>query len=133
MNQELATKKDLHAVRDEFKIALEETKTELHSAIQKTKKELETAIHDVKTDLQTQINVLDLKTDRLDDKLSDFKVETGEKLDTIITAVDGLTRLVTDGQTELRAMNAALYRHEDMLSDHETRINVLETGVKESK
>ena len=118
MKDELATKKDIKTTQAGLETALKKTKTELESAIKETKK-----------DLQGQINVLNWKTDQLDDKLSNFRNETGEKLDTIITAVDGLAKLITDGQTEKVAVNSALYRLEDRAENHEKRIGILETKI----
>lgn len=149
-----ATQKDLNASKTELKSAIEATqrdlnasKTELKSAIQATQKDLRESktelkaaiqatqndLRETKKDLQTQIHVLDFKTEGLRNDFSDLRAETGLKLDTIIIAIDGISRKITDGQTELHAMNSALYRHEDMLENHEARIGVLESGGKESK
>jgi len=140
MKDELATKKDLQATqaglekalketRTDLETAIKETRTDLETAIKETKTELQSAIIETKNDLQGQINVLNWKTDQLDDKLSNFRNETGEKLDTIITAVDGLAKLITDGQTEKVAVNSALYRLEDRAENHERRIGILETKI----
>jgi hypothetical protein len=64
----------------------------------------------------------------VDNKLSIFKEDTGQKLDTIINSIDGLAGLITDGRTEQAAMHSALYRHEDMFEKHEVRLGVLEKG-----
>jgi len=137
MKEELATKKDLKTTKNELETALKTTKNELETALKTTKNELKTALKTTKNELETalkttkkdlegRIDVVDWKIGQVENKLSDFKDETGQKLDTIITAVDGLARLITDGQTEKAAMNSALYRHEDMLENHEIRIDILE-------
>jgi len=97
MKDELATKKDIKTTQAGLETALKKTKTELESAIKETKK-----------DLQGQINVVNWKMDRIDERLSNFQNESGQKLDTIITAVDGLAKMIADGQTEKVAVNSAL-------------------------
>jgi chromosome segregation ATPase len=115
--------------RTELESAIKKNRTELESVIKETKVDLESAIHETKKELQGQINVVNWRMDRIDERLSNFQNESGQKLDTIITAVDGLAKLITDGQTEKVAVNSALYRLEDRAENHEKRIGILETKI----
>lgn len=60
--------------------------------------------------------------------LSDFKEQTNEKLDTLLSAIDGLAKLITNGQVEVEkaASEATFQRHERWLEDHNIRIEHLE-------
>jgi archaellum component FlaC len=106
MKEELATKNDLKMLKNE----------------------LETTISKTKNELEKRIDVVEWKTDQVDNKLSIFKEDTGQKLDTIINSIDGLARLITDVKTEQTAFHSAMYRHEDVLENHEVRLGVLEKG-----
>jgi gas vesicle protein len=127
------TKTDLESSiqknRTELESVIKDTKTGLETAIKETRIDLESAIHETKKELQGQINVVNWRMDRIDERLSNFQNESGQKLDTIITAVDGLAKLITDGQTEKVAVNSALYRLEDRAENHEKRIGILETKI----
>jgi GTP1/Obg family GTP-binding protein len=58
--------------------------------------------------------------------LNDFKEETNQKLDMLLSAIDGLAKLITNGQVEKAASEATFQRHEQWLEDHERRIERIE-------
>ena len=61
--------------------------------------------------------------------LNEFKDETRQHHNTVLNAIDGLARLITDGRTEKAAVDHALIRPDHALADHETRIGALEENI----
>ena len=59
--------------------------------------------------------------------MSVFKEQTNEKLDMLLSSIDGLTKLITNDQLEKAASEATFQRHERWLEDHDSRIGHLET------
>ena len=52
--------------------------------------------------------------------------KTDQKISKILEIVDGLARLITNGQVEKAAAEATFQRHDQLLEDHEQRISHLE-------
>jgi len=52
--------------------------------------------------------------------------KTDQKINKILEIVDGLAKLITNGQVEKAAAEATFQRHEQLLEDHEQRIRHLE-------
>jgi len=74
--------------------------------------------------LQMAQNTIDIS--ELKDEVHGLRSDMNEKFDTVITTLDGLAGLITDGRVEKAAMESALHRHEAKLEDHERRIGNLE-------
>lgn len=58
--------------------------------------------------------------------LNDFKEQNNQKLDMLLSSIDGLAKLITNGQVEKAASEATFQPHEQWLEDHENRIGRLE-------
>lgn len=58
--------------------------------------------------------------------LNDFKEEINQKLDKLLSAVDGLAKQFTNSKVEKAASEATFQRHEQWLEDHDARIEWLE-------
>jgi gas vesicle protein len=99
-------------------------------------KKLKKDIKDVKEDIQgvkkelrevkeqTAINTFDIHEIKTD--VREFRDEMNEKFDTVLTAIDGLAGLITNGQVEKAATESALYSHERTIENQEGRIEILE-------
>ncbi|MBN1893562.1 hypothetical protein JW906_03660 [bacterium] len=127
LHQEIVSvKTELHreitAVRTELHQEIAGLRTELHQEISGLRTELHQEIAAVKKDIEiVAVQVVQVSND-----LKEFKQETHERFDGVMTAIDGLAGLITNGQTEQAAVYHALQRHDLKLDDHETRIGVLE-------
>jgi len=142
MEDNIATKADLKKTGDALHSKIDSVKTELHSKIDSVKTELHSKIDSVKIELRTEIasvnNNLQKDIERVaiqvvqvSNDLHEFKQETREQHNTVMNAIDGLARLVTNGQTERAAVDHALRRHDHTLENHESRIQVLEMKEEE--
>jgi len=109
MKSDLVTKADLKQFKNEIS---EELETKLGA---KFETEFETKFFGLK--IQMEQNSFDIK---------ELKNDMNEKFDTVITTLDGLAGLITDGRVEKAATESALHRHEAKLDDHEIRIGNLE-------
>lgn len=119
MKNDLATKSDIQN-------AIEVSEKKLHNKIASVKTDLNAKIDLVRTDLKKDIALVASEVVRLSTDLNDFKQETRQQHHTVLNAIDGLTRLITDNQTEKVAVDHALRRHDVKLENHESRIEVLE-------
>jgi hypothetical protein len=59
----------------------------------------------------------------------ELKKEMNEKFDTVITTLDGLAGLISNGRVEKAAAESTFRRHETKLEDHESRIGNLERNA----
>jgi hypothetical protein len=75
-------------------------------------------------EVQMTQNTIDIS--ELKDEVRGLRSDMNEKFDTVITTLDGLAGLITDGRVEKAATESALHRHEAKLDDHEIRIGNLE-------
>jgi len=138
LHQEIAkVNTELHqeitAVKTELRQEIAAVKTELHQEIVSVKTELRQEITAVRTDLKTttdrlqkEIELVAVHVVQVSNDLTEFKQETRERFDGVMTAIDGLAGLITDRKVEEAAVNHALRRHDHKLDDHETRIGALE-------
>ncbi|UCE05217.1 MAG: hypothetical protein JSW07_16580 [bacterium] len=58
--------------------------------------------------------------------ISDFREEINQKLDMLLSSIDGLVKLITNSQVEKAASEANFQRHEQWLEDYENLIGRLE-------
>jgi chromosome segregation ATPase len=149
MNSNPASKKDLEIAKNELNTAIGEVKADLDKVkddlnevkvdLDKVKvdlNEVKVDLNEVKVDLNEvkgeiknvkgDIEHLTIQVAQNQAELSEFKEENRQKQDAILTAIDGLAKLITNGQVEKVATESALRRHENRLEDHEARIGVLE-------
>ena len=103
MKSDLVTKADLNQHKNEVKNEFEDLK------------------------LQMVKNTIDIS--ELKNEVSGLRIDMNEKFDTVITAIDGIAGLITDGRVEKAATESALHRHESKLEDHEIRIGNLENNT----
>lgn len=119
-------KNDLHqeiiAVREDLHKEIVEVNTGLNQKIDSVNVSLKKDIDC----LAVQVIHVSTELGDLKRELVDFKQETGERFDGVMTAIDGLAGLLQNGRTEKAAVDHALGRHDAMLDDHESRIGVLE-------
>ena len=141
-NSELATKKDLEAIKQEL---LDELATKA------SKEDVETIKQDLLDQLATKASKDDLKNFATKDDLknlatkddlknyatkADLKIEIGEvekrlsrtesKVDRILEIVDGIAGQFDDYKKEKAAAEHTFTRHERRLDNHEIRIKTLE-------
>ena len=139
MIQDPATKKDLEITKNELNKAIDEVKADLNEVkadlneVKADLNEVKADINSVKGELQNVKNELKLDIEHLSIQVArnqvdfhEYKEENRQKLDTVLSSIDGLARLITNGQVEKAATESALRRHDNLLIDHETRIGVLE-------
>jgi archaellum component FlaC len=109
---------------NEVKADLNEVKADLNG--------VKTDLTEVKADLKNvkkEIEHLASQAARNQIDFIEYKEENSQKLDTILISIDGLAKLVTNGQVEKAATESALRRHDNLLEDHETRIGILEKAT----
>jgi hypothetical protein len=104
MKNDHATKGDLNALR---------------SDMNKFKKELKEEFDDRFIDLGNKIEQNSLE----------LKKEMNEKFDTVITTLDGLAGLISNGRVDKAAAESTFRRHEAKLDEHENRIGNLERNA----
>jgi len=137
MKNDSATKADLKKTADGLHKEISGVETRLNARLTETKNELQKEIATVRTELNSKIDSVEDKLDRriehvavavvqVSADLQEFKQETRKQHNEVMTAVDGLAKMVTDTRTEIAAFNHAFNRHEKTLEDHETRIGLLE-------
>jgi hypothetical protein len=98
------------------------TKADLNQFKNEIKEEFEEKFSGIK--VQVEQNSFDIHD--LIIEVSGLRNDMNEKFDTVITTIDGLAGLITDGCVEKAATESALHRHEAKLDDHESRIGNLE-------
>ena len=135
MNREPASKKDLELVEVELHGAIDEVKADV-AELKGDVSELKIDVTELKQDVgvlkqdmkgvKKDIAILTVQTSQNTADLLEFKEQNNRQMDTVITAIDGLAKLITNGQVEKTAAESALRRHDNRLEDHETRIGVLE-------
>jgi archaellum component FlaC len=128
MKQEPASKSDLALVKSDLNKAIDEVKSDLND-VKSDLNEVKADLNEVKGDLKNvkrDIEHLASQAARNQIDFIEYKEENSQKLDTILVSIDGLARLITDGQAEKAATESALRRHDNLLVDHATRIGVLE-------
>lgn len=129
MKDDQLTKKDLDNLKNELLDKLVDK--DVH------KKDLDNLKTDIaKLDIKEELNkvkktleIVAAQVTKNSLDIMDLKKETGEvhkKLDVILQSVDGLARLITNGQVEKAASEATFQRHEQWLEDHENRIGRIE-------
>jgi uncharacterized protein YwbE len=119
MNSDLVTKADLKQFKNDIS---EELETKLGA---KFDTKFEEKFSGLRVQMaQNSFDIHDLKIE-----VSGLKNEMNEKFDTVITTLDGIAGLITDGRVEKAATESALHRHESKLEDHEIRIGNLEKKV----
>ena len=82
--------------------------------------------------LQNKTDNIVQKIVRMEYQMSLFetKEDADRKFDILLTAIDGLTKKVTDFQTEIRSSERTFQRHEEKLENHEKRIDSLEMSLE---
>jgi archaellum component FlaC len=140
LHQEIAAVKtelqqEIVSVKTELRQEINAVGTELHQEITEAKTELHEEIASVRTDLKTttdrlqrEIELVAVHVVQVSNDLKEFKQDTRERFDGVMTAIDGLAGLITDRKVEEAAVNHALRRHDHTLENHETRIGLLEKG-----
>jgi soluble cytochrome b562 len=121
MIQDPATKKDLEITKKELNKAIDGVKADLSG--------VKADLSEVKADLKNvkrEVEHLAIREARNQVDHHEMKEQSRQQFDTLLTAIDGLAKLITDGQVEKVAAESALRRHDNLLEDHETRIGVLE-------
>jgi len=133
MKNDFATKADLKETADGLhheisavRTDLTRTEKTLRQEIAASREDLHQKFSDVKTELKQDIDRVGIQVVQVSNDLNDFKIETRDRFDGVITAIDGLAGLILNGQTEKASVEHALRRHEGTLDNHETRIGALE-------
>ena len=131
MIQDPATKKDLEITKNELNKAIKEVKADL-AGVKVDLAGVKGDLNEVKSDLKNvkkDIEHLAIREARNQVDHFEMKEQSRQQFDTLLTAIDGLAKLITDGQVEKAATESALQRHDDRLADHEIRIGVLEKNT----
>ena len=121
MIHEPATKKDLEITKNELNKAIIGVKSDLNG--------VKTDLSEVKADLKNVkkgVEHLIIQKVRNQDEHFQMKEQSRQQFDTLLSAIDGLAKLITNGQVEKAATESALRRHDGRLADHEIRVGVLE-------
>jgi chromosome segregation ATPase len=142
VNREPASKKDLELTRVELGEKIDEVKADVALlkadviVLKEDVKVLKVDVAELKVDVtglkkemkevRTDIAILTVQTSQNTADLHEFKELNKRQMDTVITAIDGLARLITDDRVERAATERALRRHDHQLDDHEKRVTILE-------
>jgi hypothetical protein len=126
MKNDFATKADLKKTADGLHHEISAVRTDLTKVESGLRHEVQT----VREDLHQEIEAVAFQVVQVSTDLNDFKQETRERFDGVMTAIDGLAGLIRNGQTEKAAVDHALLRHGSTLDNHETRLGVLEQKGK---
>jgi chromosome segregation ATPase len=142
VNREPASKKDLELTRVELREKIDEVKADV-TVLKEDVKVLKVDVAGLKVDVgelkqdvsglkkdmkevRTDIAILTVQTSQNTADLHEFKELNKRQMDTVITAIDGLAKLITDDRVEKAATEHALRRHDHQFDDHEKRITILE-------
>jgi chromosome segregation ATPase len=156
VNREPASKKDLELTRVELGEKIDEVKADVAllkvdvTVLKEDVKILKVDVAELKVDVtglkqdvaelkedvtglkkdmkevRTDIAILTVQTSQNTADLHEFKELNRRQMDTVITAIDGLAKMITDDRVERAATEHALRRHDHQLDDHEKRIKILE-------
>jgi len=126
MNNDLATKKDLEALKNELldkMVTKEDHKKEIAKLV--TKKEFKKEIEKINKRIDNLASIMGkYSVDIME--LKDEVADIHPKIDHIFQSLDGFMRLITNGQVEKAAAEGTFQRHEYTLDKHEQRITRLE-------
>jgi serine/threonine protein phosphatase PrpC len=129
-----ATKIDIEDLRQEMlsKMTTMATKEELKKLATKQElKKFELATKEEFKKQNKKIDNLARVVGQMQHQMALFetKEDADRKFNILITAIDGLTKKVTDFQIEMRAGERTIQRHEAKLENHEQRIESLENHL----
>jgi hypothetical protein len=121
MKNDLVTKADLL----DFETRLEE---KLESKLEaKLESKLDSKLDEK---LDEKLAGLRIQVERNSLDIIDLKTDMDDKFDTVITALDGIAGLISDGRVETAAAESTFRRHEAKLDEHEIRIGGVERKVE---
>ena len=124
-NHQPATKGDIAAVKTD----LVAVRTELKSDITAVRTELAEVKTELKSDIKNlsgEILKINFRMDRMENTIN-TKVAMKDDLNRIFNLLDSITGSVKGYQREDTLRGEAVMQHEETLSNHETRITLLET------